>query len=108
MAAVSAELSSLRQEVGNRDKQITLLKEQLEALVNKQTPATSAGAQAERQLISLLRNRIEELERDKKKSEREDQNQNVLIRELQAKLSAQQSMFNKLMEQVKSLVKPPQ
>jgi chromosome segregation ATPase len=108
IAAVSAELGSLRQEVGNRDKQISLLKEQLEALVNKQTPAASAGAQAERQLISLLRNRIEELERDKKKSEREDQNQNVLIRELQAKLSAQQMMFNKLMEQVKSLVKPPQ
>jgi chromosome segregation ATPase len=108
IASVSTELSSLRQDINNRDKQIAQLKDQLEALVNKQPSATSTGLQAERQLISLLRSRIEELERDKKKSEREDQNQNVLIRELQAKLSAQQLMFNKLMEKVKSLAKPSQ
>jgi len=108
IASVSTELSSLRQDINNRDKQIAQLKDQLQALVNKQPSATSTGLQAERQLISLLRSRIEELERDKKKSEREDQNQNVLIRELQAKLSAQQLMFNKLMDKVKSLARPPQ
>ena len=106
IASVSAELTSLRQDVTNRDKQISLLKEQLEALVNRQSSTPSAGSAAERQLIGLLRNRIEELENDKKKSELEDQKQNVLIRELQAKLAAQQTMFTQLMQQVKNLAKP--
>jgi hypothetical protein len=106
IAAVSSELSNLRQDVSNRDKQISLLKEQLQALINKPSPSTSAGSESERKLISLLRNRIEDLENNKRKSELEDQKQNVLIRELQAKLSAQQSMFTKLMEQVKSLAHP--
>jgi uncharacterized coiled-coil protein SlyX len=108
IAAVSAELNSLRQEVSNREKQISLLKEQLEALINKPPSSTSTASEAERQLIGLLRNRIEELEGDKKKSELQDQQQNVLIRELQAKLTEQQSMFTKLMEQVKSLARPQQ
>jgi hypothetical protein len=108
ISAVSAEVNSLRQELTSRDQQIAELKDQLAKLLESQAADTSQRPnQAQQQLTELLRSRIEELEQDKVKAKAEDRKQNQLIEELQAKLTKQQSMFDKLMEQVKRLIDKP-
>jgi trimeric autotransporter adhesin len=107
IAAVSNDLIALSKQVDQRDRQISDLKEQLEKLEATQAagPAVQAtSSEATNQLIALLRQRIEELETEKKKSEEEDSRQNGMIEKLQNQLADQESRFKKMMEQIRTLL----
>ena len=85
--------------VDQRDEQIAKLTEQLQQL------RQSAGSsEANGQLIALLRERIEELEAEKQQADAENQCQDDKIKQLQAKLSQQQSLMERMMKPMKKLM----
>lgn len=106
IAAVNNDLIALRHQVNQRDQQIGELKEQLEKLEASQEVRGSQAAPSEAttQLIALLKQKIEELESEKKKSEEEDKRQNGVIQQLQEQLADQESRFKKMMDQIRTLL----
>ena len=101
---VKQEISKLQVDLSSRDQQIQDLKTRLEQLM--QAPSTNAPAsQANDEIIALLKQRIAELEEEKKRSEEEDQRQNAQIEALEKKLADQESRFEKMMKRIQSMVK---
>ncbi len=101
---VKQEISKLQDDLSSRDQQIQDLKTRLEQLM--QAPPTNAPAsQANDEIVALLKQRIAELEEEKKRSEEEDQRQNAQIEALEKKLADQESRFEKMMKRIQSMVK---
>ena len=101
---VKQEISKLQDDLSSRDQQIQDLKTRLEQLM--QAPPTNAPAsQANDEIVALLKQRIAELEEEKKRSEEEDQRQNAHIEALEKKLADQESRFEKMMKRIQSMVK---
>jgi hypothetical protein len=106
LIAVSNDITKLRSDVKSRDQQIESLKIALDKLLKSQSPVASGTqgfSSATSQLIASLKARIDELEQDKRRSESEDSRQNSMIRDLQEKLSRQEVMFQRFMQQLKSM-----
>jgi chromosome segregation ATPase len=106
LSIVNNNITKLQDEVKTRDQQIETLRVSLDKLVSSQSSDISKnqqGAEATKQLIASLKARIDELEQEKRNSEKEDSNQNALIRALQEKLSSQEAMFQRMMQQLKTL-----
>ena len=81
-------MAALRSDLNSRDQQIEELKAKLEALINEdasnpQQSGTAVQSEATTQLIAMLKERINQLEEEKRASDAEDQKQNALIDTLQ-------------------------
>ena len=85
--------------VDQRDDQIANLTEQLEKLQQ-----SAGSSEANEQLIALLRERIEELEDEKQQADAENQRQDDKIKQLETKLSKQQSLMERMIKQMKKLM----
>lgn len=105
---VNSNIAKLQSDVASRDQQIDELKQQLDQLLNNQTLPENDDAAAESEattnLIALLKSRIEQLETEKRQSEAENARQDQKIQDLEDKLEAQESMFKRMMNQLKSLM----
>ena len=100
---VKQEIAKLNEGVKNRDQQIQDLKTRLEQLMQA-PPTNGAASQASDDIVAMLKQRIAELEEEKKRSEKEDQRQNAQIEALEKKLADQESRFEKMMKRIQSLV----
>ena len=89
---VKQEIAKLNEGVKNRDQQIQDLKTRLEQLMQA-PPTNGAASQASDDIVAMLKQRIAELEEEKKRSEKEDQRQNAQIEALEKKLADQESRF---------------
>ena len=83
-----------------------------EQRLRRATPTTCSAAASFRgafpvasNLQQQLKQRIAELEEEKKRSEEEDQRQNAQIEALEKKLADQESRFEKMMKRIQSMVK---
>ena len=101
---VKQEISKLQDDLSSRDEQIQDLKTRLEQMMQA-PPTNGATSQANDEIVALLKQRIAELEEEKKRSEEEDQRQNAQIEALEKKLADQESRFEKMMKRIQSMVK---
>jgi molybdopterin converting factor small subunit len=105
---VNNNIAKLQDDVESRNYQINELKTRLDELVNKQNqPVAIQGgenAEATNELITLLQARIEQLEEEKRNAEAANNMQDQKIQELETKLAEQESMFKKVMNQLKSMI----
>ena len=104
---MNANLLKLQSDVQSRDQQIDALKAKLEALLQQQ-PQAGADApttsQATEELVAMLRERIDQLEAEKRQSAQENAQQNARIAALESKLAKQQTMFEQVMNRLKTLM----
>ena len=101
---VKQEISKLQDDLSSRDEQIQDLKTRLEQMMQA-PPTNGATSQANDEIVALLKQRIAELEEEKKRSEEEDQRQNAQIEALEKKLADQESRFEKMIKRIQSMVK---
>ena len=73
-------------------------------LRREQLERSAGSSEANEQLIALLRERIEELEAEKQQSDTENQRQDDKIKQLETKLSHQQSLIERMMKQMRKLM----
>ena len=107
LSSIKTNINQLQSDVASRDQQIDALKRKLEQLLDHQSDDLAndvASTEANNQLIALLKQRIDELEEEKKQSHAEDARQNQVIEDLQEKLAEQESMFKRVMKQLKTLI----
>ena len=70
----------------------------------EQLQQSAGSSEANEQLIALLRERIEELEAEKLQADAENQRQDDKIKQLETKLTQQQSLMERMMKQMKKLM----
>jgi uncharacterized coiled-coil protein SlyX len=105
---VNNNIAKLQSDVKSRDQQIDDLKTRLEQLMNTQMgPAGAQSAQSQEatnELIAMLRSRIDQLEEEKRDAASANAKQDQKIQELENKLAEQESMFKRVMNQLKSML----
>jgi hypothetical protein len=105
LSDVQGNLEKIQAEVKSRDSQIADLKTQLDQLLKAQRADTRTPvSQATTELIAMLKSRIDQLEKEKIQSQAENKLQDKKIQLLENRLAEQESMFQRAMEQLKSLV----
>ena len=105
LSNVQSNLEKIQQEVKARDTQIADLKMQLDKLSKDQHPdSASPNNKATTQLIAMLKSRIEQLEQEKNQSETENRLQDKKIQDLENRLAEQETMFQRAMNQLRSLI----
>jgi hypothetical protein len=105
LSKVQGNLEQLQKDVVSRDQQIAELREQLDKLLRR-TPSQSQSPEnkASTELVAMLKQRIEQLDNEKKQSAAENVKQDEKIQKLEARLAEQESMFQRAMNQLKSLI----
>ena len=96
---MNASFVKLKDDLQSRDQQIDALKAKLEALLDQQNSnedMNAPGSESTRELLALLRLRIEQLEDEKRQSLAEDQRQNLVIEKLTERDSQSQEQIEAL------------
>jgi hypothetical protein len=112
ISQVKQNIGKLEQNLQERDQQIEQLKARLDQLLQQANePANASSREATSELITLLRGRIEELEKEKLYAQKENANrdkkiaqQDQQIQDLKDRLSEQENMFQRAMNQLKTLM----
>jgi len=105
-------ISSLQRDVQARDQQIEALKVQLDQLTSHRlAPTDAATTDRVNSLIATLKTRIEQLEKEKLQADTSNQrlhselaSHERKIKDLESRLSAQETMFNRAMAQLQSMM----
>jgi hypothetical protein len=105
LSKVQGSLEQLQKDIDSRDQQIAELRKQLDKLLSQsplhdQSPANMATVE----LVAMLKQRIDQLESEKRQSEAENTRQDKKIQQLEARLAEQESMFQRAMNQLKSMM----
>ena len=107
LSEMGGNLDALQSDVELRDEQIEALQRKLDALINgesaNQQQGDSIASESTMQLITMLKEQINQLEEEKKASDAEDQKQNDLIAAQESKLTAQQDKLTNQENEIKSL-----
>jgi len=109
---IQESISSLQRDVQARDQRIEALKVQLDQLTSHRlAPADAATTDRVNALIATLKTRIEQLEKEKLQADTSNQRLHTelesherKIKDLESRLSAQETMFNRAMAQLQSMM----
>ena len=104
---VDQNITKLQGDVKSREQEIEQLKQRLETLLqNDRDQARSgvgrAGREANGELVAMLRQRIDQLEKQKQEADQEDQRQNALIEDLSQRDTASREQINVLEQKLEA------